>query len=150
MTTCWSVVPQNRSNSDNKTVKHLLNPWHSLRSLSLAGLPLLVDKHSDTNDLCTFILYLSDLKTSEHLSLIVAHGDKKVLFPFYGIIYDFPRKKWSGRMSFPVALQHPKRTVTLFFTAPSGSIDTTAPRRTYPLLEILFFWWKCAWEVTKI
>lgn len=97
-----------------------------------------------------FMLYLSDLKTSEHLSLIVAHGDKKVLFPFYGIIYDFPSKQWSGRMSFPLALQHPKRTVILFFTAPSGSIDSTAPRRIYPLLEVLFFWWKCAWEVTQI
>lgn len=139
------------SNSNNKTVKHQLSPWQSLRtSLSLAGLPPLVDKHSDTNYLCTLILYLNDLKTSVHLLLRGAHGDKKVLFPFCGIIYDFPSKQWSGRMYFPLDLQHPKRTVILFFTAPSGSIDSTAPRRAYLLLEMLFFWRKCAWEVPQI
>lgn len=84
------------------------------------------------------MFYLSDLKTSVYLSLIVAHGDEKVLFPFCGDTYGFPNKSWSGRMYFLLALQHPKQR-----NSPSLLHSSIRTKRVYCIPEEFTFSWKC-------
>lgn len=116
LTTCWAPA------------------IHWDRLFSLSGLTQLVDKHSEIKDLCTLMFYLSDLKTSVYLSLIVAHGDEKVLFPFCGDTYGFPNKSWSGRMYFLLALQHPKQR-----NSPSLLHSSIRTKRVYCIPEEFTF-----------